>query len=313
MLAKTKAKPTLPFLCRFLFHYSTQKTKSKPPRAGKNRIDKPLPKSYNKSDHTKEAFMQLTVLSENTTSRADITAEHGLSLYIEACGRRILFDMGQGALFAENAKALGISLAAVEIAILSHGHYDHGGGLSTFLSENSHAPIYHHADAFLPHYHGSERYIGLDSALAGHPRLIPTRDTATLGKGLTLYTYNALPRRHPIAGADLTRRLGDTLLPDDFCHEQYLEIREGGRRILISGCSHKGILNVMAWARPDIFIGGFHTSALSEDEALRVADALSRYPTRYYTCHCTGCEAYRHMLAALPTLGYLAAGDTLTL
>ena len=54
-------------------------------------------------------------------------------------------------------------------------------------------------------------------------------------------------------------------------------------------------------------------SALSEDEALRVADALSRYPTRYYTCHCTGCEAYRHMLAALPTLGYLAAGDTLTL
>ena len=255
--------------------------------------------------------MQLTVLSENTTSRADITAEHGLSLYIEACGRRILFDMGQGALFAENAKALGISLAEVEIAILSHGHYDHGGGLSTFLSKNSHAPIYHHADAFLPHYHGCERYIGLDSALAGHPRLIPTRDTATLGEGLTLYTYNALPRRHPIAGRDLTRRTGDAFLSDDFCHEQYLEIREGGRRILISGCSHKGILNVMAWATPDIFIGGFHTSALSEDEALRVADALSRYPTRYYTCHCTGVEQYEFMKGYMQGIEYVSTGKTI--
>ena len=257
--------------------------------------------------------MKLIVLSENTTSRADITAEHGLSLYIEACGRRILFDMGQGTLFAENAKVLGVSLSDVEIAILSHGHYDHGGGLSAFLAENESAPIYHRADAFLPHYHGCERYIGLDSALAGHPRLVPTGDITPLGEGLTLYSYNSLPRHQNGAGNDLTRRTGDVHLPDDFCHEQYLEILEGGRRILVSGCSHKGILNLMSWAHPDIFIGGFHTSALSESEALRVADALSRYPTRYYTCHCTGCEAYRHMLTVLPTLGYLAAGDTLIL
>ena len=85
--------------------------------------------------------MKLTVLTENT-SRYGLPAEHGLSLYIEANGRKMLFDMGQTGLFAENAQALGIDLSLVEFAVISHGHYDHGGGLKRFLEMNSKAPVY---------------------------------------------------------------------------------------------------------------------------------------------------------------------------
>ena len=73
--------------------------------------------------------MKIIALVENTSKRPEIGCEHGLSLYIEAAGQKILFDMGQSALFAENAAVLGADLAAVSLCVLSHGHYDHGGGL----------------------------------------------------------------------------------------------------------------------------------------------------------------------------------------
>ena len=81
--------------------------------------------------------MKITALLENTTKRPDMSTEHGLSLYIETAGHKILFDMGQTELFSENAAALGIDLEAVDLAVLSHGHYDHGGGLATLYAHNS--------------------------------------------------------------------------------------------------------------------------------------------------------------------------------
>ena len=101
--------------------------------------------------------MTITSLLENTAARAGIAAEHGLSLYIETATRRILFDMGQTDLFARNAEALGIDLSRVDLAILSHGHYDHGGGLAAFLEINQTAPVYLTEAAFLPHYNGTQK------------------------------------------------------------------------------------------------------------------------------------------------------------
>jgi 7,8-dihydropterin-6-yl-methyl-4-(beta-D-ribofuranosyl)aminobenzene 5'-phosphate synthase len=66
--------------------------------------------------------------------------EHGLSLYIEPRNHKVLFDMGQGNLFLENAERMGVDIEAVDIAILSHGHYDHGGGIETFLKRNARVP-----------------------------------------------------------------------------------------------------------------------------------------------------------------------------
>ena len=258
--------------------------------------------------------MTITCLLENTSDRPDLSAEHGLSLYVETGGRRILFDMGQTDLFARNAQALGIDLSAVDLAVISHGHNDHGGGLRTFLEINDRAPVYVQKDAFLPHHNAAGRYIGLDTALQNHPRLIFTGDRADIDGELTLMTCNGLERPHSPGHFGLTERVGDDFIPDDFRHEQYLLAREGERRILISGCTHKGILDVAEWFAPDVLVGGFHVSKLPPDqETDRIAHRLSSYPTVFYTCHCTGEAQYACMKARMERLHYLSCGQSITI
>jgi 7,8-dihydropterin-6-yl-methyl-4-(beta-D-ribofuranosyl)aminobenzene 5'-phosphate synthase len=260
--------------------------------------------------------MTITSLLENTAARAGIAAEHGLSLYVETANRRILFDMGQTDLFARNAEALGIDLSRVDLAILSHGHYDHGGGLAAFLEINQTAPVYLTEAAFLPHYNGTQKYIGLDTSLQDHPRLRVVSGDLSLGDGLTLLTPNGRTRNHSLGAFGLTERVGDVFVPDDFRHEQYLLIEEplseGGKRVLISGCSHAGILDIVEWFSPDVLIGGFHVSKMALGEELTaLARALSEHDTDYYTCHCTGDAPYRLMNRFMPRLRYLACGESI--
>jgi 7,8-dihydropterin-6-yl-methyl-4-(beta-D-ribofuranosyl)aminobenzene 5'-phosphate synthase len=258
--------------------------------------------------------MRITCLLENTAVAPAVAAEHGLSLHIETADRRILFDMGQTDLFARNAEALGINLADVDTAILSHGHNDHGGGLKTFLEINRHAPVYVHRDAFLPHYNASGSYIGLDTALSDHPRIRFTGDRTEVGEGLTLLTCNGLERPNSPGHFGLTERVGDAWIPDDFRHEQYLLIREGGRRVLISGCSHKGIGDLTEWFSPDVLVGGFHVSKMPPDHRLeRIAKLLNTHPTRFYTCHCTGTASFGFMRERMERLDYLSCGQTITI
>ena len=102
--------------------------------------------------------------------------------------------------------------------------------------------------------------------------------------------------------------------PDDFRHEQYLLIEEAGKRILISGCSHQGILNIVEWFRPDVLIGGFHFSKLPTDKTLRsFAKELDAYDTEYYTCHCTGTAQYEWMKQSMQHLHYLSTGQSIEL
>jgi 7,8-dihydropterin-6-yl-methyl-4-(beta-D-ribofuranosyl)aminobenzene 5'-phosphate synthase len=113
--------------------------------------------------------MIVKVLAENTTSSEALGSEHGLSLYIETETHKILFDTGASGLFAENAEKMGVDLTRVDLAVISHGHYDHGGGLKTFLGINNWAKLYLHQKAFEPHYAnrlgGVKAYIGLDESL----------------------------------------------------------------------------------------------------------------------------------------------------
>ena len=241
--------------------------------------------------------MKLWTLLENTACRQDLTAAHGLSLYLETGGHRILFDMGPSAAFRQNGDVLGIDPAAVDLAILSHGHDDHGGGMAEFLRCNAGAPLYVHGQAFRPHYNRVGKYIGLDPALRNHPRLIFTEDSCHLAAGLDLYTCNDRVPAYPVDHRGLQALVGDRLEPDDFCHEQYLLVQEQGKRILISGCSHKGVCNLVHWFRPDILVGGFHLKDKDPaDPSLPVlAENLLRYDTVYYTGHCTGSAQYHRL------------------
>lgn len=228
-------------------------------------------------------MIQITALVENTSADPRLGAEHGLSLYIETGAHHILFDMGQTALYAANARALGVDLAGVDLAVLSHGHYDHGGGLAHFLAANPGAPVYLSRYAFEPHYHGSTKNIGLEPALAQNLRLRFTGETTPLGDGLTLYACNARPRRHDLGSFGLTTVRDGAFVAEDFRHEQYLLIEQAGKRVLISGCFHKGILDLVEWFRPDVLVGGFHFSKLPLDETLAgYARALDRSGTVFY-------------------------------
>ena len=186
--------------------------------------------------------MKLWTLIENTAGGEDLTAEHGLSLYLEACGKRILFDAGQTSAFADNAEKLGIDLAAVDLAVLSHGHYDHSGGMKRFMEGNSLAPLYLSRYAFEGHYNAADAYIGIDQNLRRSDRLVFCGDVHEIASGLTLYSCNDRSCSVPLEHAGLQMDGADGLCPDDFRHEQYLLIEEQGKRILVSGCSHKGIL-----------------------------------------------------------------------
>lgn len=241
--------------------------------------------------------MKLTTLIENTTCNPALTKEHGLSLFLETNGHKILFDTGQTAAFASNAVLLGIDLTKADIAVLSHGHYDHGGGLMTFLEQNQTAPVYISRHAFGEFYNGTEKYIGLDPALRTSERLCFVEEKHKIAPGLTLYSCNEKINEKRDSSHGLTKKTGEVFEPDTFLHEHYLLIEENGKKILISGCSHKGIADIVSWFCPDILVGGFHLKHLTTEgkdaEILtQLAETLLSHPTQYYTGHCTGKEQF---------------------
>ena len=244
--------------------------------------------------------MRIVTLMENT-ALPGFVAEHGLSLYIETGNCRILFDMGQSDAFARNADALGIDLGKVDFGVISHGHYDHGGGLEAFFRRNSHAPVYASPYLLEAHYNRNGKNIGLNPALGSNPRL---RFEALKGMpGIALCTLHLPPEDND----------GMFLLdgqPEDFRHEQYLCIREGKKTVLFSGCSHKGIVQIAQAFRPDVLVGGFHLMRTEDPAILRqTARKLLSLPTRYATGHCTGTKQFEIMKTLMADrLDYWPAG-----
>ena len=255
--------------------------------------------------------MKIVTLMENTSCGENLHAEHGLSLLIETRNRKILFDAGQSAAFVKNAGTLGLDLQEVDFAVLSHGHYDHSGGLGAFLEINSHTPVYVSNFAFEPHYNAAGKYLGVDPSLENHPQIRYVAQDTVLEPGISLHRLETAPS--DTAGL-LVEELGQRK-PDDFRHEQYLLLEEKGKRILISGCSHKGILNIAEAFQPDILIGGFHFMKITDEKQLEAAaKKLLEYNTIYYTGHCTGLEQYHYLKTRMDgKLHYIATGTVLEL
>jgi len=251
--------------------------------------------------------MIIQALAENTSVSEEFGFEHGLCLYIETNKHKLLFDTGASGLFAENAAKMGVGLSGVDTAVLSHGHYDHGGGIRTFLALNSRAKFYIHRRAFEPHYanHAGEKaYIGLDPALLPNDRFILTEDRFTIDDQLELFAGVKGNRLLPSGNSDLFSKAGERYATDDFAHEQNLIVRENGKTLLVAGCAHRGIVNILeAFALlegrlPDVVIGGFHlynrAADTTEDAGLiaEIGAFLKGTGALFYTCHCTGLEAY---------------------
>lgn len=259
--------------------------------------------------------MKITALSENYVSKKGLNGEHGLSLFIETENNKILFDMGQGETFYRNSVSLGIDVSEADVAIVSHGHYDHGGGLKIFLEKNKKAPVYVNENAFGKFY-SPNGFIGLDSAFEKSERIIFTSGETEISSGVRLYMGSHVELLEESYSGNLTKEEALGRVCDDFLHEQYLLIEEKGKKVLVSGCSHRGVLNIIQKFKPDVFVGGFHLFSLDafSGELEVVAEKLSLQNVVYHTCHCTGIEQFAAMKKNMgEKLSYLYCGKTIVI
>ena len=193
--------------------------------------------------------MKITTLLENKTTCDALRCEHGLSLYIETEKHKILFDSGASDAFWENAKALGIDLAQVDIAFLSHAHNDHCGGLLTFLRGNRTAKVYLQKEAFGDYYVVTPTkcaFIGLDPKLHEYAdRFVMAEGVTKLDEELTLFSGIRTHELLSEANATLREKVGGDYPRDAFRHEQDLLVTEHGKTVLFAGCAHSGIINII--------------------------------------------------------------------
>lgn len=252
--------------------------------------------------------IQFTALMEDNLCKGNLIAEHGLSLYIETPKHKLLVDTGQSNQTWQNAKEKGIDISLVDTVILSHGHYDHSGGLLEFASLNKTADIYmrdNAGGAYYAYKQGEEQYIGIDRQILNLPNLHLVAGNTEIDDELSLFT-NVKPKRSwPKGNKRLHEKKNGAFVQDMFSHEQYLVIQyDGSKYALFSGCAHNGILNILDTfesiyhAVPSMVISGFHMiqseySDEDRNEIHEVAIELSKMDTTFYTGHCTGDVAYR--------------------
>ncbi|MBQ6554447.1 MAG: MBL fold metallo-hydrolase [Firmicutes bacterium] len=249
----------------------------------------------------------MITLVENTAESDAFIAEHGLSIYIETEKHKLLLDTGQTDALLKNAAVLGIDLSAVDTLVLSHGHYDHSGGILPFCGINKNARIIMQKTAAVPHYNGA-KYIGIDEKILEMPNLMLIDKDTKLDEELFLFSGIKGRRCYPQGNRKLSQIKNGEKIPDDFSHEQCLVITQDDKKWLLSGCAHNGILNILDrykeifGALPDYVISGFHMmkrdgehTEEEKDIILQTAKALAKTDTVFYSGHCTGIPAFEMM------------------
>lgn len=272
--------------------------------------------------------MEFKFLVENKTESEGILAEHGLSIFIDTGDKKILFDAGASDAFAMNAERMKVDLGQVNLAVISHGHYDHTGGIPLFCRLNRNAPIYIHKNAFresLGYEDGriEDEMCGIrwtpEQREAVNDRLrytdgpmkitddIIITGTVPIAKGFNptekFYYYNVN---------------GSPIL-DDMSHEQCLVIRQPEGLFVFSGCSHRGVISALQAAKnvfPEepiaVLIAGMHLYGAKDEERAAVIEALQAEKVKkIMPVHCTGLRAIIDLKQAFGDDCVVAmAGDT---
>jgi 7,8-dihydropterin-6-yl-methyl-4-(beta-D-ribofuranosyl)aminobenzene 5'-phosphate synthase len=280
--------------------------------------------------------MRITALVENSCSEEHpgLTAEFGLSLHVETAGSRVLFDTGSSGVFLDNAEKLGIDIAAVDAAVVSHQHFDHGGGLAAFFQSNDRATVFMRRSPLSERWFRAfgvlKRPIGLDRDLVDRNagRIEFVDGTREVAPGVFLLCDIASAHPRPKGNRRLFVKTGRGFERDPFDHELMVVVREGDGMVVLSGCSHHGILNMMEAAaeafpetRVDAVVGGFHLIGLPLYDSMAASRAeveaigrslLERAHGPVYTGHCTGAKAYRVLEPVMgDRLRPLATGTTI--
>ena len=273
--------------------------------------------------------MRIINLVENELGSTGCEAAHGLSFYIETEKHKFCWDLGPGDIVLKNAQKLGVNLADVDTVILSHGHYDHSGGILPFAELNPRAKIYMQQNAGGEYYafDGEEqgfRYIGIDKKILSLPQVQLLKGDTKIDDELQVFTVDNRAFPPPSTNKRLRELCNGQYIQDEFHHEQSLLLTGEGKKILFCGCAHNGILNVMETLErkfgpasiPDLVIGGFHLMKRTEfseadtAEVTEIANRLKSYKAHFATCHCTGIPVFNQMKEILgDQLSYVHSGD----
>ena len=260
--------------------------------------------------------MKVTILTENTVSRRGLLAEHGLSVLIEAGNRRILFDTGQSGVYLHNAQKLGISLEGLDGIVLSHGHYDHTGGLPEFPAAAD-CPVFLSEKALedkwcLEKNGGPARCIGIpwreesgDGRIPG--RLIFTAEKEEIFPDIYVLGGITSTVLEEAARDNLFRiRRDGQFIPDRMEDEQLLILRTARGLAVFAGCAHAGILSCLEKVRTScpgekcfFLLAGMHLRGCGEEQVNAVIDGLKQYGfSILIPLHCTGTLATARMRMA---------------
>ena len=259
--------------------------------------------------------MKATVLVDNIKG-CGLNGEWGLCVYIEYDDKTVLLDTGASDLFVKNAEQLGLDLAKVDFAVLSHAHFDHADGMKSFFAVNDRAPFYLQKAAGENCYEKFwvfSKYIGIPRGIlreAGE-RIRFAEGKFQICPGVWLLPHTtpgleAVGRRNHMYlrssenGGEETDRGGRKWRPDDFSHEQSLVFDAEGGLVIFNSCSHGGadnIINEVKEAFPGekikAIIGGFHLYTRKADEVRELARSIKATGIQQvYTGHCTGGRAF---------------------
>ncbi len=244
--------------------------------------------------------MKLTNLTDNNVLQVkNLLAEHGLSIYIEANDKKILFDTGYSGVCLKDADKLDVNLLDLDYIVLSHGHYDHTWGLSHYLpfyaaalklGKNAKKPtIVTHPDTLKSKYDDKLGEIGSllsEEKLSKFFEIKLTKESFKITENLTF--LGEIPRKNSFEGKE---PIGNDYINEDSA----LAFNSETGIVIITGCSHSGICNIVEHAKSicenssikDI-VGGFHLVNPPQERIFRTADYLSKLNTKgIHPCHCT--------------------------
>ena len=261
--------------------------------------------------------LRITVLAENTVRQATLLAEHGLALWVEADGHRILFDTGQGKVLRRNAEHLEIPLDLTQMLVISHGHFDHTGGLKDVLGAAGKIDLYLHPAALEEKYYREEtpphRSIGIAGVDERRLRertqsLTWTRKPTQLMAGV--HVTGEIPRRNDFedTGGPFYRDSSCTE-PDPLPDDQALYVETTAGLVVVLGCAHAGVVNTLDYIaeltgrnRVYAVLGGMHLVRATARRLEETVAALIRYGVeRVGTAHCTGMRATTYLWSQLPS------------
>lgn len=247
--------------------------------------------------------MKIITLIENLVYKQGLVAEHGLSLYIQTGDKKILFDTGQSGLFMKNAAKLGINIEDIDMVILSHGHYDHTGGLYAFLQNNTKAKVYAKSEIFTPKYHGQSRFIGIEkNEELLRDRFVPIHEVTAVCPDVFIMPHITIHSQSDTHFRGMLVKQGEEFMLDEFNDELFITMKHNGQINIITACSHRGITNICQTATDyfklpvNLILGGFHIKECTISQYEEIVNYLRvLQPQTMGVCHCTGIEKYALM------------------